>query len=54
MAAFLFLALMSCFQSHYRTVQGTVVLTIVPDQFRARTFSVLAYFERGFLTVGSV
>ena len=53
MAAFLFLALMSCFQSHYRTVQGTVVLTIVPDQFRARTFSVLAY-ERGFLTVGSV
>ena len=52
-AAFLFLALMSMFQSHYRTTQGTVVLTIVPDEFRARTFSVLAY-ERGFLTVGSV
>ena len=52
-AAFLFLALMSFFQSHYRTTQGTVVLTIVPDRFRARTFSVLAY-ERGFLTVGSV
>ena len=52
-AAFLFLALMSMFQSHYRTTQGTVVLTIVPDEFRTRTFSVLAY-ERGFLTVGSV
>ena len=52
-AAFLFLALMSMCQSHYRTTQGTVVLTIVPDEFRARTFSVLAY-ERGFLTVGSV
>lgn len=52
-AAFLFLAMMSMFQSHYRTTQGTVVLTIVPDEFRARTFSVLAY-ERGFLTVGSV
>ena len=52
-AAFLFLALMSMFQSHYRTTQGTVVLTVVPDEFRTRTFSVLAY-ERGFLTVGSV
>ena len=52
-AAFLFLALMSLFQSHYRTTQGTVVLTIVPDEFRTRTFSVLAY-ERGFLTAGSV
>ncbi len=52
-AAFLFLALMSLFQSHYRTTQGTVVLTIVPDQFRARTFSVLAY-ERGFLTAASI
>ena len=52
-AAFLFLALMSMFQSHYRTTQGTVALTIVPDEFRTRTFSVLAY-ERGFLTVGSV
>ena len=52
-AAFLSLAIMSLFQSHYRTTQGTVVLTIVPDQFRTRTFSVLAY-ERGFLTAGSV
>ena len=52
-AAFLFLALMSAGQSHYRTTQGIVVLTIVPDQFRARTMSVLAY-ERGFLTGASV
>ena len=52
-AAFLFLALMSLFQSHYRTTQGTIVLTIVPDQYRARTFSVLAY-ERGFLTGASL
>ncbi len=52
-AAFFFLALMSLWQSHYRTAQGIVVLTIVPDEFRARTFSVLAY-ERGFLTVASV
>ena len=52
-AAFFFLAAMSMFQSHYRTTQGTVVLSIVPDQYRARTFSVLAY-ERGFLTGASV
>ena len=52
-AAFLFLALMSLWQSHYRTAQGIVVLTIVPDEFRARTLAVLAY-ERGFLTVSSV
>lgn len=52
-AAFVFLALMSLFQSHYRTTQGTVVLTVVPDRFRARTMSVVAY-ERGFLTVASV
>ena len=51
--AFVFLALMSAGQSHYRTTQGTVVLTIVPDQFRARTMSVLAY-ERGFLTAASI
>ena len=44
---------MSLFQSHYRTTQGTVVLTVVPDRFRARTMSVVAY-ERGFLTVASV
>lgn len=52
-AAFIFLALMSLWQSHYRTAQGIVVLTIVPDEFRARTFSVLAY-ERGFLTASSI
>ena len=52
-AAFVFLALMSLWQSHYRTAQGIVVLTIVPDEFRARTLSVLAY-ERGFLTVSSI
>ena len=52
-AAFVFLALMSLWQSHYRTAQGIVVLTIVPDEFRARTMSVLAY-ERGFLTVSSI
>ena len=52
-AAFMFLALMSLWQSHYRTAQGIVVLTIVPDEFRARTFSVLAY-ERGFLTASSI
>ncbi len=52
-AALFFLAAMSMFQSHYRTTQGTVVLSIVPDQYRARTFSVLAY-ERGFLTGASV
>ena len=52
-AALFFLAAMSMFQSHYRTTQGTVVLSIVPDQYRARTFSVLAY-ERGFLTGASI
>lgn len=52
-AAFFFLAAMSLFQSHYRTTQGTIVLTLVPDQFRTRTFAVLQY-ERGFLTAASV
>ena len=52
-AAFFFLAAMSLFQSHYRTTQGTVVLTLVPDRFRTRTFAVLQY-ERGFLTAASV
>ena len=52
-AAFIFLALMSLWQSHYRTAQGIVVLSIVPDEFRARTLSVLAY-ERGFLTASSI
>ena len=52
-AALVFLALMSLWQSHYRTAQGIVVLTIVPDEFRARTLSVLAY-ERGLLTAASI
>lgn len=52
-AAFIFLALMSLFQAYYRTTQGTVVLTIVPDRFRARTMTVLAY-ERGLLTGASI
>ncbi len=52
-AAFIFLAVMSLWQSHYRTAQGIVVLTIVPDEFRARTLSVLAY-ERGLLTASSI
>ena len=52
-AAFIFLAFMSLCQSHYRTAQGIVVLTLVPDEFRARTLSVLAY-ERGFLTGASI
>ena len=52
-AALIFLALMSMFQAHYRTTQGTVVLTIVPDRFRARTMSVLNY-ERAFLTGTSI
>ena len=52
-AAFVFLALMSLFQAYYRTTQGTVVLTVVPDRFRARTMTVLAY-ERGLLTGASV
>ena len=52
-AALVFLALMSLFQAYFRTTQGAVVLTIVPDRFRARTMSVLAY-ERAFLTGISV
>ena len=52
-AALIFLALMSMFQAHYRTTQGTVVLTIVPDRFRVRTMSVLNY-ERAFLTGTSI
>ena len=52
-AALVFLALMSMFQAYFRTTQGTVVLTVVPDRFRVRTMSVLAY-ERAFLTGISV
>ena len=52
-AAFIFLAIMSFSQSHYRTTQGIVVLTIVPNELRAGTLSVLAY-ERAFLTGSSI
>ena len=52
-AALVFLAMMSMFQAYFRTTQGIVVLTMVPDRFRARTMSVLAY-ERAFLTGISV
>ena len=47
-AAFTVLAAMSFFQAYFRTTQGTLVLTIVPDRFRARTMALLAY-ERSFL-----
>ena len=47
-AAFAVLAAMSFFQAYFRTTQGTLVLTIVPDRFRARTMALLAY-ERSFL-----
>ena len=52
-AAFTVLAIMSFFQAYFRTTQGTLVLTIVPDRFRARTMALLAY-ERSFLIVVSV
>ena len=47
-AAFTVLAAMSFFQAYFRTTAGTIVLTIVPDQYRARTMALLAY-ERSFL-----
>ena len=47
-AAFTVLAVMSFFQAYFRTTAGTLVLTIVPDHFRARTMALLAY-ERSFL-----
>ncbi len=47
-AAFTVLAIMSFFQAYFRTTAGTLVLTIVPDHFRARTMALLAY-ERSFL-----
>ena len=34
---------MSFFQAYFRTTAGTLVLTIVPDQYRARTMALLAY-----------
>lgn len=52
-AAFAVLAAMSFFQAYFRTTQGTLVLTIVPDRFRARTMALLAY-ERSFLVGVSV
>ena len=42
-AAFIVLAVMSFFQAYFRTTAGTLVLTIVPDQYRARTMALLAY-----------
>ena len=47
-AAFIVLAVQSFFQAYFRTTAGTLVLTIVPDHFRARTMALLAY-ERSFL-----
>ena len=44
---------MSFFQAYFRTTAGTLVLTIVPDRFRARTMALLAY-ERSFLIGVSV
>ncbi len=52
-AAFLVLAAQSFCQAYFRTTQGTLVLTIVPDRFRARTMALLAY-ERSFLVGVSV
>ena len=52
-AAFTVLAIMSFFQAYFRTTAGTLVLTIVPDRFRARTMALLAY-ERSFLIGVSV
>ncbi len=51
--AFTVLAAQSFFQAYFRTTQGTLVLTIVPDRFRARTMALLAY-ERSFLIGVSV
>ena len=42
-AAFVVLAVMSFFQAYFRTTAGALVLTIVPDRFRARTMALLAY-----------
>ncbi len=52
-AAFTVLAVMSFFQAYFRTTAGTLVLTIVPDQYRARTMALLAY-ERSSLIGVSV
>lgn len=52
-AAYTLLGAMSFFQAYFRTTQGTLVLTIVPDRFRARTMALLAY-ERSFLIGVSV
>ena len=52
-AVFVVLAIQSFFQAYFRTAAGTLVLTIVPDRFRARTMALLAY-ERSFLIGVSV
>ncbi len=52
-AAFVVLGVQSFFQAYFRTAAGTLVLTIVPDRFRARTMALLAY-ERSFLIGVSV
>ncbi len=52
-AAFTVLAVQSFFQAYFRTSAGTLVLTIVPDRYRARTMALLAY-ERTFLIGVSV
>lgn len=52
-AAFTVLAVMSFFQAYFRTTAGTLVLTIVPDQYRTRTMALLAY-ERSSLIGVSV
>ena len=52
-AAFTVLGAMSFCQAYFRTTQGTLVLTLVPDRFRARTMALLAY-ERSFLVGVSV
>ena len=53
-AAFLVLGVMSFFQAYFRTTAGTLVLTIVPDQFRARTMALLAYERSALIGVSIV
>ena len=53
-AAFVVLAVMSFFQAYFRTTAGTLVLTIVPDQYRARTMALLAYERSSLIGVSIV
>ena len=53
-AAFLVLGVMSFFQAYFRTTAGTLVLTIVPDRFRARTMALLAYERSALIGVSIV